>query len=129
VEGCAECAAELARWRRLADGIERLPSPPLPDSTLARLAARAEAHQRELEEQRWNRLVLAGLVAYGWALFLVSWPFLPLALDWLSARLVLPPVGVVIAGVIVWWSFCWVIGLALLPLLQRQKVELEERVQ
>lgn len=125
---CADCARELENWWRLARGLERLPAPPLEPATLERIAAAATAHRIELLERRWNRLVLAGLVAYGWALFLVIWPFLPALLDWVSVQLALPRIAVIIFGLGCWWSFCLVIGLALLPLLRNQRIDLEEKV-
>ncbi|HSC77940.1 MAG TPA: hypothetical protein VLB32_05195, partial [Candidatus Acidoferrales bacterium] len=79
-------------------------------------------------EQRWNRLVLTGLILYGWALFLVIWPLLPTVTEWLSQQLRLPWFAVVGLALLLWWSFCWVIGLGLLPLLRDEKAELEERI-
>lgn len=125
---CPECAREERVWHRLLEAMERIPETLPTPARLARIKAMAVARREELLERRWNRLVLTGLVLYGWALFLIIWPLLPAAVGWLSERLALPWFALVILGLGAWWSFCWVIGLALLPLLQRQKVDLEEKV-
>ena len=125
---CADCAREVEVWRRLRGAIERIPETLPAPARLARLAARAQAHREQTLEKRWNRLVLAGLVLYGWALWIVVAPLLPVAIDWLAARLALPWPAVVVLGLAFWWSFCWVIGLALLPLLRQREAELEEKV-
>ena len=63
---CQACAEAFARWRRLTASLERLPDPALPPAAVGRMAARAGAHRREVLERRWNRLVLLGLIAFGW---------------------------------------------------------------
>lgn len=125
---CPECAGEARTWGRLAEAIERLPESSPTPARLARIAVLAQARREEVLEKRWNRLVLTGLVLYGWALFIVTWPLLPTAVSWLGERLAMPWFVVVILGLGLWWSFCWVIGLALLPLLRQQQVDLEEKV-
>ena len=125
---CPDCAREAEVWRRVRGAIERIPDTLPAPARLARLAARAQAHREEVLEKRWNRLVLAGLVLYGWALWIVAAPLLPIVIDWLAARLALPWPAVVVLGLAFWWSFCWVIGLALLPLLRQREAELEEKV-
>ena len=128
LEACAKCAREWESWQRLTRAVERLPAAQLSPQRLGRIAAAAEARRQHVLERRWNRLVLAGLVLYGWALFAVSWPLLPAAIEWLGGFTGLPWFGVVAAGLIVWWSFCVVIGLGLFPLLRGQNAELEEKV-
>jgi anti-sigma factor RsiW len=128
VAACPVCERELENWQRLARGVERLPAPPLEPATVARIAAAAQAHRSEFVERRWNRLVLVGLVFYGWALFVVVWPVLPWVVERVSEQLAVPWVLLVIVGLGFWWSFCWVIGLALLPLLRSQRIDLEEKV-
>ena len=125
---CPECAREEQVWRRLLEAMQRIPETLPTPARLARIKALALERREEVLERRWNRLVLTGLVLYGWALFVVIWPLLPTAVGWLSERLALPWFALVILGLGLWWSFCWVIGLALLPLLRRQKVDLEEKV-
>lgn len=129
LSACPDCAREEQVWRRLLGAIGRIPATVPAPARLGRIAALARARRQEVLARRWNRLVLAGLVLYGWALFVVSWPLLPAAVDWLGSRLALPWFAVVILGLGLWWSFCWVIGLALLPLLrQTEKIDLEEKV-
>lgn len=128
LESCAECAREWGTWTRLTSAVQRLPAATLAPQRLARIAAAAEARRQHVLERRWNRLVLAGLVLYGWALFAVVWPLLPAAIEWLAGLTRLPWFAVVLVGLTLWWSFCAVIGLGLLPLLRGQNAELEEKV-
>lgn len=128
LDACSDCAREWESWQRLTTAVERLPAATLAPQRLSRLAAAAEARRQHVLERRWNRLVLTGLVVYGWALFMVSWPLLPATIEWLSGLLRLPWFAVVVVGLTLWWSFCAVIGLGLLPLLRGQKAELEEKV-
>lgn len=125
---CPACAREAETWRRLVGAMERLPAALPNPARLARLTALAQARRAELLERRWNRLVLTGLVLYGWALWVVALPLLPVVVDWLAARLALPGFAVVILGLAFWWSFCWIIGLALLPLLRQREAALEEKI-
>jgi len=125
---CPECSREEEVWRRLLGAVERFPEAQPAPARLARIAARAEARRQELLEQRWNRLVLTGLVLYGWALFVVVLPLLPLGVRWLAEQFSLHWFAVVILGLGLWWSFCWVIGLSLLPILRAQRRQLEEKI-
>lgn len=125
---CPTCAQELERWRRLVTTVERLPEPDLSPAALARLKGLAVAHREGVLERRWNRLVLTGLILYGWALFAVIVPLVPTGVDWLSEWLTLPALVTVLLALGLWWSFCWVVGLALLPLLRTERVDLEEKV-
>lgn len=125
---CAPCAAEFAGWQRLGRAVTQLPAAEPSAARVARIAALAAARRWQVLERRWNRLVLTGLILYGWALFLVVWPLLPTATDWLSQQLRLPGFAVMLLALSLWWSFCWVIGLGLLPLLRDDKAELEEKV-
>lgn len=125
---CADCARALERWQRLLTAVERLPEATLPPASLARIAARARARREEVLERSWNRLVFAGLVLYGWALFLVVLPLLPTGVSWVAEQFAVHWFAVVVLGLGLWWTFCWVIGLALLPLLRGQKVQLEEKI-
>jgi anti-sigma factor RsiW len=128
LESCAECARAWESWQHISRAVERLPVAQLSPQRLGRIAAAAEARRQHVLERRWNRLVLTGLVVYGWALFVVSWPLLPAAIEWLSGWTRLPWFGVVLVGLSFWWSFCMVIGLGLLPLLRRENARLEEKV-
>ena len=125
---CALCGVEFARWQQLGRAVTQLPAAEPSAARVARIAALATARRWQVLERRWNRLVLTGLILYGWALFLVAWPLLPTATDWLSQQLRLPGFAVALLALSLWWSFCWVIGLGLLPLLRGEKPELEEKV-
>jgi len=126
---CAACAGEFRRWHTLLRALLRSPGPALSPARIARIKVLARARREELGEHRWNRLVLTGLVVYGWALFLVTLPLLPTLIGWLGERLAVPWFVVVLVGLGLWWSFAWVIGLGLLPLLrQAGRVDLEEKL-
>lgn len=125
---CPECVREEQVWRKLVGAMQRIPETLPTPARLARIAALAQAHREEWLERRWNRLVLTGLVLYGWALFIVALPLLPALIERLSEWLRLPWFAVVVVALAFWWSFCWVIGLALLPLLRRNEADLEEKV-
>ncbi|HSC77817.1 MAG TPA: zf-HC2 domain-containing protein [Candidatus Acidoferrales bacterium] len=125
---CASCASEFARWQRLERAVTQLPAAEPSTVSVSRIAALATARRWQVLERRWNRLVLTGLILYGWALFLVIWPLLPTVTEWLSQQLRLPWFAVVGLALLLWWSFCWVIGLGLLPLLRDERPELEEKV-
>ncbi|MFQ5696063.1 MAG: anti-sigma factor family protein [Terriglobia bacterium] len=125
---CQACARQERVWQALARSIERMPETLPTPARLARIRALAEAHRQAVLERRWNRLVLTGLVVQGWALFLVSWPLLPRTIEWLTGQLGLPWFATALLGLGLWWSFCWAIGLALLPLVRGRKPDLEEKV-
>lgn len=125
---CPSCAGELERLRQLVSAVEHLPQPELSPAVLARLKSLAIARREAVLERRWNRLVLTGLILYGWALFAVIVPLVPTGVDWLSEWLAMPWFAVVAVALGLWWSFCLVVGLALLPLLRAQNFDLEEKV-
>lgn len=125
---CPQCRREEEVWQRLLGAMQRLPVTLPGPARLARIAARAEARRQEVLEQRWNRLVLTGLVLYGWALFVVVLPLLPVGVRWLAEQFSLHWFVVVVLGLGLWWSFCWVIGLSLLPVLRAQRRQLEEKI-
>jgi predicted anti-sigma-YlaC factor YlaD len=74
VRGCAACAGELDNWQMLARGLRRLPTPQPAASVVERARARAELAFGEEAERRWNRNVLAFLIAFAWTLTVLSWP-------------------------------------------------------
>lgn len=125
---CPACAREQQVWERLVGAMERIPETLPTPARLQRIAALAQMRREDVLERRWNRLVLTGLVLYGWALFIVALPLLPVFIERLSEWLRLPWFAVVVVALAFWWSFCWVIGLALLPLLRRGEADLEEKV-
>lgn len=125
--GCPTCTRERERWQRLRLALREVggeePGPVL----VARTRALARARLEEVAERRWNRLVLFGLILYGWALWVVILPVLPEGTGWLAARLGLPWFVTIFLLFLFWWSFTWVIGAATLPLLRRYKKLAEER--
>ena len=125
---CSSCASELERLRQLVSAVERLPQPELSPAVLARLKSLAIARREAVLERRWNRLVLTGLILYGWALFAVIVPLAPTGVGWLAEWLSLPWFAIVAVALGLWWSFCLVVGLALLPLLRAQNFDVEEKV-
>ncbi|MBI2955851.1 MAG: zf-HC2 domain-containing protein [Acidobacteria bacterium] len=125
---CPACLRELEGWRRLLEALKAMPETLPAPARLGRIAALAAARRVEVLERHWNRLVLTGLIAMGWAFFAVIGPVVPLAIEWLSARLGLPWFAVAVLGLTFWWSFCVVIGLGLLPLLRGERIEWEEKV-
>lgn len=126
--GCPACARERVRWQRLGQALRGGASEEPGAVLVARTRALARARLEEVAERRWNRLVLFGLVTYGWALWVVILPVLPTGADWLAARLGLPWIVTTLLLLLFWWSFTWVIGAATLPLLRRRKDVAEGRV-
>lgn len=87
---CAECAAEMERWRALAGGLKRLPTPQPSPMLVERVRARIEAAAAAQAEKRWNRGALVFLVLFSWTLTLAGWPIVRLAsqgvASWLDVR-------------------------------------------
>ncbi|MFZ0736410.1 MAG: zf-HC2 domain-containing protein [Candidatus Acidiferrales bacterium] len=71
---CNSCAAELENWQQLARGLRRLPTPQPPANVVERARVAAEIRFSEEAEQRWNRNVLAFLIAFAWTVTVLSWP-------------------------------------------------------
>jgi anti-sigma factor RsiW len=84
---CAACAAEAGEWRRLAEGLERLPAPRPSRALVARTVEAVEAHLAERAERAWNRAALGFLVAFAWTLAVVAWLVLDLVTGTLALRL------------------------------------------
>src|SRR5574337_1512838 len=74
VVGCAECAAELERWRALASGLKRLPTPQPSPMLVQRVRARMEIAVAERAEKARSRTTLVFLVLFSWILTLAGWP-------------------------------------------------------
>jgi anti-sigma factor RsiW len=75
---CEECSAEFERWRVLASGLRRLPTPQPSAALVERVRARMEEAVAAQSEKRWNHGVLAFLVLFSWTLTLASWPIVRL---------------------------------------------------
>ena len=102
---CAACAAEAAEWRRLAEGLGRLPPARPSRSLVARTVEAVEGHLAERAEQAWNRAALGFLVAFAWTLAVVAWVVLDLVTGALALRLD-HPVGSPAA----WYAVYLVVG-------------------
>jgi hypothetical protein len=95
--GCAECARDAGVWRRLVEGLGRLPTPRPSRALVTRTVEAVEARLAERSERAWNRAALGFLVAFAWTLAVVSWLLLDLVTGVLALRLD-RPVG---------WTAAW----------------------
>jgi anti-sigma factor RsiW len=103
---CAACTAEAVEWRRLAEGLGRLPTPRPSRALAARTMAAVEERLAERSETAWNRAALGFLVAFGWTLAVVAWLLVDLARGALALRLgsgILPTAAWYAAYVIAGW--------------------------
>ena len=71
---CDACGAELEKWKLLAGGLRRLPTPQPRALVVERARALAQIRLTEEFEQRWNRGVIIGVLIFAWILTLMSWP-------------------------------------------------------
>jgi anti-sigma factor RsiW len=84
---CPACAAEAAEWRRLLEGLGRLPAPRPSRALVARTLEVVEERLAERAERRWNRAALGFLVAFAWTLAVVAWLLVDLVRGQLALRL------------------------------------------
>jgi anti-sigma factor RsiW len=84
---CEECAAEFERWRMLASGLKRLPTPQPSAALVERVRASIVAASATQAEKRWNQGVLIFLVLFSWTLTLAGWPIVRLATHGVSSWL------------------------------------------
>ena len=87
VRVCAACAAEAAEWRRLAEGLGRMPPPRPSRALVARTLEAVEERLAERSERAWNRAALGFAVAFAWTMAVVSWLLLDLLTGELALRL------------------------------------------
>jgi anti-sigma factor RsiW len=87
VANCAECAAELDRWRALAGGLKRLPTPQPSPMLVERVRASFEQAAAERVERLRSVAALALLVMFSWTLTLASWPVVRAASNGLASWL------------------------------------------
>lgn len=102
---CAACAAEAGAWRRLADGLARLPSPRPSRTLVARTVEEVEARLAERSERAWNRAALGFAVAFAWTMAVVAWMVLDLVTGQLALRLGRP-----VGGTAAWYAAYVVVG-------------------
>lgn len=84
---CAACASEAAAWRRLVEGLGRMPAPRPSRGLVARTVEAVEGRLAERAERRWNRAALGFVVAFAWTLAGVGWLVADLVRGELALRL------------------------------------------
>jgi hypothetical protein len=87
LRACAVCAREASAWRRLAEGLGRLPASRPSPVLVARTRDAVEARLAERAERAWNRAALGFLVAFAWTLAVLSWFVFDLVAGGLALRL------------------------------------------
>jgi anti-sigma factor RsiW len=102
---CAACATEAAAWRRLVEGLGRMPAPRPSRALVARTVEAVEERLAERAERRWNRAALGFLVAFAWTLAVVSWLLTDLVRGELALRL-----GSAMAPTAAWYAAYMVAG-------------------
>ena len=120
--GCAECARDAEEWRRLAEGLERLPALRPSRALVARTVEAVEAQLAERAERAWNRAALGFLVAFAWTLAVVAWVVLDLVTGVLALRLD-RPVGLTAAWYAAYVIAGWLTAGAAAVLLGRRSHE------
>jgi anti-sigma factor RsiW len=119
---CADCAAEAAQWRHLAQELGRLPAPKASPGLVARTVHAVEERLAEREEGAWNRAALGFLVAFAWTLAVVVWMVIDLVAGELTAWLS-RPVGSTVAWYAAYLVAGWVSAGAAAVLLGRHARE------
>jgi len=84
---CEACGREADEWRRLAEGLKRLPAARPSLGLVARTREAAEARLAERAERAWNRAALGFLIAFAWTLAVLSWFVFDLVAGGLALRL------------------------------------------
>ncbi len=84
---CADCAGEAEAWRRLVEGLGRMPSPRLSPALVARTVEAFEQRRVERSERAWNRAALGFVVAFAWTITVVAWMVLRLVTGELALQL------------------------------------------
>jgi anti-sigma factor RsiW len=119
---CAACAAEAAEWRRLGEGLARMPSPRPSRALAARTVEAIEAVLAERSERAWNRAALGFAIAFAWTMAVLSWLLLDLLTGALAARLD-RPVGPTAAWYAAYVVAGWLTAGAAATLLSRRRQE------
>jgi len=122
VRECAACAAGAAEWRRLAEGLARMPSPRPSRALVARTVEAIEERLAERGERAWNRAALGFAVAFAWTMAVVSWVLLDLLTGALATRLD-RPVGPTAAWYAAYVVAGWLAAGAAAALLSRRRQE------
>jgi len=108
--------------------LQRLPETAPAPARLTRIAALARARREEVIAQRWNRLVVTGLVLFGWTLSLVTLQGVWTANQWLAGWTGWTAIDNLWTPVLLWLTLTWMAALALLPLLREHKTSTQENV-
>lgn len=122
---CGDCAREAEEWRRLVEGLGRLPSPRPSRALVARTVEAFEQRRVERSERAWNRAALGFVVAFAWTVTVVAWMVLRLVTGELALQLG-RPVGPVAAWYAAYVFAGWLTAGAAAVLLGRRRQE--ERV-
>ena len=122
VRECAACAAEAAEWRRLAEGLARMPSLRPSRVLVSRTVEAVEERLAERSERAWNRAALGFAVAFAWTMAVVSWLLLDLLTGELALRLD-RPVGPTAAWYAAYMIAGWLTAGAAAVLLGRRRQE------
>jgi anti-sigma factor RsiW len=122
LRGCAACAAEAAEWRRLAEGLARMPSPRPSHALVARTVETIEERRAERAERAWNGAALAFAVGFAWTMAVVAWLLLDLLTGALAMRLD-RPVGPTAAWYAAYVVAGWLTAGAAAVLLNRRPQE------
>jgi anti-sigma factor RsiW len=122
LRACPACAAEAAEWRRLAEGLGRMPSPRPSPELVSRTVEAIEARLAERVERAWNGAALAFAVAFAWTMAVVSWMLLDLLRGALAMRLD-RPVGPTAAWYAAYVVAGWLTAGAAAVLLSRRPQE------
>jgi anti-sigma factor RsiW len=122
LRGCAACAAEAAEWRRLADGLARLPATRPSRALVARTVEAVEERLAERSERAWNRAAIGFAIAFAWTMAVVVWLLLDLVTGALAAHLD-RPVGTTAAWYAAYVVAGWLTAGAAAVLLSRRPEE------
>ena len=128
LQSCSECSRQLEVWQRLTQSLRRIPETTPTPARLARIAALARARREEVILQRQNRLVLTGLVLFGWTLSLLTLRGVWTANQWLAGWTGWTAIDNPWTPVLLWLTLTWMAALALLPLLREHKTSLQENI-
>ena len=70
---CPICRHELESWSAYAEGLRRLPQPPVPGQLMERTRARILQERAAAADRRWNDLMLGALALFTWTVGLSFW--------------------------------------------------------
>jgi len=73
VAACDACRRRLEMWQSYSRELVRIPAPIAPKHLAERTCARILQQRATAAERRWDDIVLAVLVLFGWTVTLVTW--------------------------------------------------------